>query len=427
MPMTAVEKILARTCGLPLVKPGDTVYPDPDLVFVDDGYVTYCKTQLDNHRIPKVFDPKRIVFITDHAVLYTTPAAVAKGADIRRIAREWGIERFFDVGQGGNAHVFPMEMGMVSPGHMVFANDSHCSNNGAIGALGMRAGTEIACVVATGTLWIEVPQSIRMTLKGKLQPGVYGRDFGYRLARDFSNGTYGADWDYRAIEFAGPALDHLSLAQRVAMCNSITEIGSATLFFPPNEEILAYARERAERPFEPVYSDADATYEVELTVDLDKLQPQVVMPGSPDQAVDIAGTVGKRVDHAYVGSCGSGMYEDLQVTAEVLKGRKIASGTRFFVVPGSVISERRMLKDGLTQIFQDAGAIILPAGCGPCTKGNMAPLAPGETSICTAATNFNGRMGAKDAEIYLASPATVACSAVAGKITDPREFGIGGA
>jgi homoaconitase/3-isopropylmalate dehydratase large subunit len=317
-----------------------------------------------------------------------------------------------------------MEMGYVSPGTFLFANDSHCSNNGAIGAVATRTGTEIVTVLATGTLWIEVPFTIRITLSGRLQEGVFGRDLGYRLARDFTNGTYGAEWDYRVLEFAGPALDHLPLAQRVAICNTVTEIGVANVFFPPNDAIIAYAKERARKPFTPVYSDADASYEAEIKIDLDKLGPQVVLPGAPDRATELGEAVGRKVDHAFIGSCGSGMYDDLLVTAKILQGRKVAPGTRLFIVPGTVASAKRIVDDGLMKIFQDAGAIVLPSGCGPCTKGTMAPLASGEVSICTAATNSAGRMGAKDAEIYLASPATVACSAVNGKISDPRQFGV---
>jgi len=420
MGMTATEKILARASGLAAVRAGETVYPDPDLVIVDDGYIEYSKKMLDERRIHKLFDPQRVTFVTDHAVVYTSPQMVARGAAIRKAVQEWGVKNFYDVGEGGNAHILSLESGLVSPGTFLFANDSHTSNNGAIGAVGMRTGTEIVTVLATGTLWTEVPFSIRVTLSGRLQAGVYARDLGYRMARDFTNGTYGAEWDYRVLEFAGPALDHLSLAQRVAICNTVTEIGVTNVFFPPNAAILDYAKARAQRPFTPVYSDADALYEAEINIDLDKLGPQVVMPGAPDRATSIDEAIGRRVDHAFIGSCGSGMYEDLQVTAKMLEGKKVAPGTRLFIVPGTVASAKRIVDDGLMKIFQDAGAIVLPAGCGPCTKGNMAPLASGEVSICTAVTNVPGRMGAKDAEIYLASPATVACSAVQGRISDPR-------
>lgn len=421
MGMTATEKILARASGVATVRAGDTIYPNPELVIVHDGYVASSKAQLDELKIPKLFDAKRVAFATDHAVVYTTPQLVARGAAIRKAVADWGVEQFFDVGQGGHGHIFPMEMGMVLPGTFLFANDMHCTNNGAVGAVAMRTGTEIICVLATGTMWVEVPPTIRITLSGKLQPGVFGRDLGYRIARDFTNGTYRVPWDYRVLEFAGAALEQFNLAARVAVCNTVTEIGVANVFFPPSRQILEEAQARARRPFTPVYSDPDACYEAELSIDLGGLTPQIVLPGAPDQATDIADAAGKRIDHAFVGSCGSGMYDDLVVVARILKGRKVARGTRLFIVPGTVASAKRVVEEGLMSIFQDAGAIVLPAGCGPCTRGTMAPLASGEVSIGTAATNTAGRMGAKDAEIYLASPATVACSAVAGRITDPRQ------
>ena len=313
-----------------------------------------------------------------------------------------------------------MEMGMVQPGTFAFANDMHCSNNGAVGAVVMRTGTEIISVLATGTMWVEVPSTIQVTLTGKFKNGVYGRDLGYRLARNFTNGTFGVEWDYRVLEFAGDALNGLNLATRVAICNTVTEIGVANVFFPPNQEIIEDAKKCSKRPFTPVFSDADATYESKISVNLSELEPQIVLPGAPDRASDISAAEGQKVDHAFIGSCGSGMYEDLLTTAQILQGKKVAPGTRLFIVPGTTASSKRMVEEGLMTIFQDAGAIVLPAGCGPCTRGNMAPLTSGEVSISTGATNIAGRMGAKDADIYLASPATVACSAIAGKITDPR-------
>jgi 3-isopropylmalate/(R)-2-methylmalate dehydratase large subunit len=422
MAMTATEKILARASGLGETRPGDTVYPDPEWAIVHDGYIANCKSQLDALGIHKLFDSKRVLFVTDHAVVYTNAQFVERGAAIRRAAREWGVEHFYDVGQGGHGHLFPMESGMVSPGSFLFANDSHCSNNGAIGAVAVRTGTEIVSVLATGTLWIEVPYSILITLKGKFRKGVYGRDLGYRLARNLTNGVFNVDWDYRVIEFAGEALDEIGLTDRIAACNTVTEMGVANVFFPPSKKIIEDASKVARRPFTPVYSDPDAFYEAKFELNLDTLTPQVVLPGAPDQAADISEAVGRPVDHAFIGSCGSGTYEDLQIVANILIGKKIASGTRLFIVPGTEASSKKMVSEGMMGIFQDAGAIVLPAGCGPCTKGTMGPLAAGEVSISTAATNFPGRMGSKEAEMYLASPATVACSAVAGRISDPREF-----
>lgn len=422
MGMTATEKVLALASGKTSVSAGETVYPDPEWVIVHDLYIASSKEQLDALGIPKLFDPKRVIFATDHAVVYTTPQMVARGAAIRKAVREWEVENFFDVGQGGHGHIFPMEMGMVQPGTFAFANDMHCSNNGAVGAVVMRTGTEIISVLATGTMWVEVPSTIQVTLTGQFKNGVFGRDLGYRLARNFTNGTFGVEWDYRVLEFAGDALDTLNLATRVAICNTVTEIGVANVFFPPNQEIIDDAKKRSQKPFTPVFSDPDASYESKISVNLSGLEPQIVLPGAPDRASDVSVAEGQKVDHAFIGSCGSGMYDDLLTTAQILKGKKVASGTRLFIVPGTTASSKRMVEEGLMAIFQDAGAIVLPAGCGPCTRGNMAPLTSGEVSISTGATNIAGRMGAKDADIYLASPATVACSAIAGKITDPRNI-----
>jgi len=422
MGMTATEKVLAKASGKNFVSAGETVFPDPEWIIVHDLYIASAKEQLDQLGIPELFDPNRVIFATDHAVVYTTPQMVARGAAIRKAVKEWGVKHFFDVGQGGHGHIFPMEMGMIQPGTFAFANDMHCSNNGAVGAVVMRTGTEIICVLATGTMWVEVPSTIQITLTGEFNKGVYGRDLGYRLARNFTNGTFGVEWDYRVIEFSGDALNQLNLATRVAICNTVTEIGVANVFFPPNQEIIDDAKARSKHLFIPVISDLDATYESKLSFNLSELSPQIVLPGAPDQACDITAAEGLRVDHAFIGSCGSGMYDDLLTTANILRGKKVAPGTRLFIVPGTTASAKRMVNEGLMTIFQDAGAIVLPAGCGPCTRGNMAPLTSGDISISTGATNIAGRMGAKDAEIYLASPATVACSAVTGLITDPRNI-----
>ncbi len=291
-----------------------------------------------------------------------------------------------------------------------------------MGAMAVRTGGEIISVLATGAMWVEVPFSIRVTLTGGIQKGVYGRDVGFHLAHEFTSKRFGAEWDYRVLEFAGPSLTELSLATRVAICNTATEIGVANLFFPPSDEIISNSLKCSRQAFSPVFSDEDASYECELALDLGVVKPKIVLPGSLANISDVTEAVGTRVDHAYVGSCGSGMYEDLQVTANFLKGRQVAHGTRLYIVPGSVASTKRLVDDGLMGIFIESGAIVLPSGCGPCLQGNMAPLTGGEVSISTAATNGMGRMGSKDASIFVASPATVACSAIAGKITDPRSF-----
>jgi homoaconitase/3-isopropylmalate dehydratase large subunit len=428
MGMTATEKIIARACGLESVKPGDVVHPKPDLVFLHDGQVENSKKMLDELGIDRVRNKDNVVFVTDHEVIYTTPRAAQRGANIRKAAKTWAIKNFYDVGQGGHGHVFPIETGMVLPGMFIFANDMHVTNFGAVGAFGLRAGSEVTSVLAMGTLWTLVPKTVRLTLNGKLRPGVYGRDVGFRVSKQLAGGAsgeYGVDITYRVLELAGPGLEDFGLEQRVALCNTPTEINAINIFSPPSKAVLeriAKASGKKVSDLAPLYSDADAAFEADISFDLSTLEPQVALPGAPENAVDVSTVTGKPVNHAYIGSCGSSMYEDMALAARVLRGRKVADGVRLFVVPGSVQTTKRLTEEGLMSVFQDAGAIMLQSGCGPCAGGTLGLLHSGEVSISTAATNGAGRMGAKDSECYLGSPATVAVSAVAGAIADPRSL-----
>jgi 3-isopropylmalate/(R)-2-methylmalate dehydratase large subunit len=419
MGMTAVEKILARASESLEVHAGDIVYPTPDFVMIHDGVITGAKEELDALGIDRLFDPERVMMVTDHDVVYLNDRAVARGAFNRKAARAWGVKHFFDAGQGGHGHIFPTEQGYVLPGTFYFDNDRHCTNAGGIGAIALRVGAEIGLVLATGTTWTLVPQTIRVTISGRMREGVYGRDLGFVLGKLLTNGDM--EVDYRIIEFAG-ALDQFSLAQRIALCSTPTEMRAIGVFFPPSEAVLEYARARAQRPFTPVYPDADAKYESQLRIDVSALEPQVALPGGPHKAADLSSVAGTRIDQAFIGSCGSGTYEDLEIAANVLKGRSVASNVRLLVTPGSENSTRRLHREGLLDVFQQAGAMILPAGCGPCASGRMGLLHSGEVSICTATANGAGRFGAPDANIYLGSPATVAASAVAGQIADPRNY-----
>ena len=419
MGMTAAEKILARTSGAREVRAGEIVYPTPDFVMIHDGVVTGAKQELDALGIDRLFDPERVMMVTDHDVVYLNDRAVARGAFNRKAALAWGVSQFFDAGRGGHGHIFPTERGLLLPGMFYFDNDRHCTNAGGVGALALRVGAEISRVLATGTTWTLVPESICVTIKGRLRPGVYGRDLGFHLGKLIREREI--EIDYRIVEFAGD-LDQFSLAQRIALCSTPTEIRAIGVFFPPSEAILESSRARAKRPFTPVYPDADARYESEIEIDVSALEPQVALPGGPSRASDLSRVQGTRVDHAFIGSCGSGTYEDLEIAAAILKGRTVAPHVRLLVVPGSEDSTKRLHRDGLLDVFQQAGAFILPAGCGPCASGRMGLLHSGEVSICTATANGAGRFGASDADIYLGSPATVAASAVSGSITDPRPF-----
>jgi 3-isopropylmalate/(R)-2-methylmalate dehydratase large subunit len=417
--MTAAQKMLARASGRPFVALGEVVHPDPELVIVHDGYVETVHAELSALGYRRIYRPERVMFVTDHEVSYGSQRAVERGRNIRHIAKDWDIGHFFDVGRGGHGHIFPMEGGFVRPGMFLFAYDMHCTNFGAVGALAIGAGAEITTVLATGTLWTEVPTSIRVELQGALRPGAHPRDVGFLLSKGFANGSLGIDHDNRVIEFAGPGSADLDLASRVALCSTLTEIGVANVLFaspPPGMDRSAATS---------FLSDAAAEYAGRVVFDLSILKPQVALPGGPERAVDIDTVAGTSVDHAFIGACGSSMYEDFAAAARVMRGRRVADRVRMFIGPGTNRIAERLASDGLLQQFIEAGAIVLPPGCGPCAGGAMAPLGPGEVSIATAATNHVGRFGAKDGEVYLGSPLTVAASAVAGRLVDPNSFIVG--
>lgn len=420
MGMTGVERIIARAARVGTVRAGDIVFPIPDMVMIHDNVLPGVKRALDSIGIDRLAEPQKVMLVTDHEVIYGSPRAALYGVTNRQAAKAWGVGRFYDVGRGGHGHIFPMETGLVRPGMFYFDNDRHCTNAGAIGAVGFRLGLEVARVLATGTNWIQVPKSLKLTLKGRLPSGVHARDLGAHIGKLVKTGVLPFDLDYRILEFAGD-LEALSLAQRVALCSTPTELGAYGVFFPPSEAVLDLARSVAQGPFEPKVSDADAVYEACAELSLDGLVPQVSLPGGVQQAVPVTEAVGQPIQHAFIGSCGSSMYDDLSGAADMLRGRRIADGVRLFVVPGSEQTTRRLAAEGLMQVFIEAGAVVLPAGCGPCNDAVVGPLHAGEVSISTATNNNHGRFGARDARLFLGSPETVAASAVAGCITDPRQ------
>jgi 3-isopropylmalate/(R)-2-methylmalate dehydratase large subunit len=409
------EKLLAKAIGRPRVTPGEIIAPDPELVILHDGYVETSHRHLSQLGYRRIMNPERVVIITDHNVINTSPRAVEQSRANRKIAAEWKVGHFFDAGRGGHGHIYPIEAGMVRPGMFLIAYDMHCTNFGAIGAFAMRAGPDIPVVLATGTLWTMVPKTLRIDLVGRFSDGVYGRDLGFKLSSDLTSGRLGVEYDDRVVEFGDVAVDTMPLSERVALCNTLTEIGVNNVLFPP---ISITGANNGDLNWQ--LSDVDAEFEHRLTIDLGQLSPQVALPGSPDRAVDVGVAAGRAIDQAFIGACGSAMYDDFERAALLIRGQKVAPNVRFFVVPGTIAIAQKMMETGLTSAFMDAGALFLPAGCGPCAGGVGAPLGPGEVSISTAATNGAGRMGARDAECYLASPVTVTASAIAGRIADPR-------
>ena len=419
MRLTAVEKVLAAKCGKSAVRPGEVVYPDPDFIMIHDGVVMGAKRELDALGINRLAAPDKVMMVTDHDVIYGSARAAERGAFNREAARAWGVKNFYDVGRGGHGHIFPMETGMLLPGMFYFDNDRHATNAGAIGAFGFRMGTEISRVLATGTNWVMVPRSVRLNINGRLKPGVHARDVGFHIATLIKQGVLPFDLDYRVLEYAGE-LDQFDLAARTALCSSPTEMRAYGVFLPPSEAILEHAQSKATRPFTPVYADADAQYDAQAEIDVAALEPQIALPGGVEHAVDISEIAGEPISHAFIGSCGSSMYQDMVEAARYLEGRRLAPNVRLFIAPGSEASTQRMAREGILATFLEAGAVILPAGCGPCNDAVVGPVHSGEASISTAANNNFGRFGPKDAKLYLGSPATVAASAVAGQITDPR-------
>lgn len=415
MGMTVSEKILARASKNSIVRPGDILYPEPELVILHDGYIETAYKQLTDIGYQRITNPEKVMFITDHQVIYTTPKSISQASANRKIAKKWNIKYFYDAGRAGHGHLYPMEQGLVKPGMFLFAYDMHCTNFGAIGAFAQRAGPDITAVLATGTNWTIVPPTLKIELTGSFSLGAHPRDIGFWLCNQLTSGQLGVEYDYRIIEFTGDIIKNMPISYKVALCNTLTEIGVANVIFEqPIEYIHQYPN--------ILFSDFNADYENMIKIDIREIIPQVSLPGAPENAVDIQSVKGLRIDHAYIGSCGSGMLDDFKLAAKYLERNKVANHVRLFLVPGTVQVAQQLANEGLTHLFLESGAMLLPPGCGPCAGGVGGPLGPGEISISTAATNSIGRMGSSDSQCYLGSPATVVASAVNGVISDPRDF-----
>ena len=344
---TSVQKMLAHASGLQSVQVGEIVYPTPQWVILHDGYVEIAHKELSEMGYARVAHPERVMFVTDHEVAYSTQRALLRGQTIRKVAKDWQVGAFFDAGRAGHGHLHPMEMGLIKPGMFLFAYDMHATNFGAVGALAIPVSSEITSVLATGSVWVKVPSTIRVNLKGQWREGSHPRDLGFLLAQGLSKSTWGVAGDYRLIEFAGEALNTMPLSSKVALCNSITEIGVASVLFPPHDA-----------PYDCL-SDQEAEFEAVLDFDLSSIEPQLALPGGPDLASPVTKALGTPVQHAFIGACGSGMYEDFVDAAALLKGHQIHSGVRMFVVPGTVETQKRLANDGVLQLFMDAGACLL--------------------------------------------------------------------
>lgn len=414
MGKTFAEKILALKAGIAETVPGQIVEATPDLGMSHDNTAAILKT-LKKLGLTKVKEPDRFVVILDHVV----PAALVEHAqnhkDIRQFVREQGM-RFYDVGRG-ICHQVVVEEGMSRAGDLILGADSHTTSYGAVGAFSAGIGrSEMAALWATSRLWLKVPTTLRIELSGVLPELVTAKDVILHII-----GKLGQDGAlYRSVEFAGGAVEGMSIADRFVLCNMAAEMGAKNAYVPPDEVTFAFLTGRAKGEYEPVYSDPNARYEAALKFSLSAISPQVACPHTVDNVVPISEVEGKRVDQVLLGTCTNGRIEDLRLAAEVMRGRPVQEGVRMLVLPASQRVWLQAVAEGLLEQFVEAGALVLNPGCGPCLGAHEGVLAPGEVCLSTSNRNFKGRMGSPEAEVYLGSPAAAAAAAVTGHITDPR-------
>ncbi len=421
MPMTFAQKILAAKAGVPHVEVGQIVEVEPDFCLSHDNTAAIAKT-FGKIGVRRVKNPERFVIVLDHTVPASTEKYALGHKEIREFVSLQGISNFYDAGVGICHQVLP-EKGFALPGALVLGSDSHTTTYGAFGAFSAGIGrSEMAVLYATSKIWLKTPASFKIVVHGRLEEPVTAKDLILRIIGDI-----GADGAlYRSLEFGGEAVEKMSLASRMVIANMAIECGAKNGYFAPDKKTFAFLESRAVREYTPVYPDSDAEYERVIEFDASQLVPQVAKPHTVDNVVAIDAVAGTKIDQALLGTCTNGRLEDLRLAAGILGGKAVAKGVRLLVLPASQEVLLEALSEGLIDIFVRAGALVLSPGCGPCLGAHQGVLAPGEVCLSTANRNFKGRMGSADAEIYLASPATVAASAVAGVIADPREVLKGG-
>lgn len=419
MGSTITEKILARHCGRDMVKPGELINAEIDVVMCHDVTTTPAIDMLAEKELRKVAHPERVVIIPDHFVPNKDIKSAEMVAKIRRWAKEQGIENFYELGRHGICHALLPEQGHVLPGTTIVGADSHTCTHGALGAFSTGIGsTDLAATLATGELWFKVPETIQFRLNGKLQKGVCSKDV--ILAIITRIGVDGAL--YKAMEFTGELIDDLSIEARMTICNMAIEAGGKSGIINPDQKTIDYVKARTAEPFEVLVSDSDAEYTAVFEMDVTDLEPVVAFPHLPSNGRSVSQVGDIAIDQAYLGSCTNGRIEDLRVAAQIMQGYQVAPGMRMIVVPATSDIWKQANREGLLDIFMEAGATVSAPTCGACLGGHMGILAAGERCISSTNRNFVGRMGSPKAEVYLAGPGTVAASAIEGKIADPRKY-----
>ncbi|MBW2357112.1 MAG: 3-isopropylmalate dehydratase large subunit [Deltaproteobacteria bacterium] len=419
MPMTITEKILAAHAGKETVSPGELVQVNVDLALANDITAPLAINVFHDLEARDVFDRERIALVPDHFVPNKDIESAQQVKLTREFARKHRIKHFFELGETGIEHVILPEKGLISPGDLVIGADSHTCTYGALGAFSTGMGsTDLGAILATGKTWLKVPAAIKLVYEGLLPPWVEGKDLIL-----YTLGILGvAGAVYCSLEFSGEVIRKLSMSQRFTMANMAVEAGAKNGIFEPDEITKGYIEGRSDRPGAFLRSDPDASYDQEIKIAVDDMEPQVALPHSPDNVKPVSEIDPVALDQVFLGSCTNGRLEDLRNATRLLKGRKVADGVRFIVIPGSPSIYKEAIKEGIIETFLDAGAVIGPPCCGPCLGGHMGVLADGERALSTSNRNFVGRMGHPKSEVYLASPVVAAASAVMGRIASPEEL-----
>ena len=416
MGMTFAQKVLAEKAGVGEIAVGQIVEIEPDVCMSHDNTAAIAKT-FAKIGVEKVKNPERFVIVLDH----TVPAATEKYAlghkEIREFVQKQGIAHFYDAGVGICHQVLP-EKGFALPGKLILGSDSHTTTYGAFGAFSAGIGrSEMAVLYATSKIWLKAPASFKIVVSGRLNEPVTSKDLILKII-----GKLGADGAlYRSVEYTGEAIDAMSIASRMVLSNMAIEMGAKNGVCLPDDKTFAFLEGRAVTDYTPIYPDPDAEYERVIEFDASTLVPQVAKPHTVDNVVPVEEVAGTRIDQALLGTCTNGRLEDLHLAVKILDGKTLAHGVRMLVLPASQEILVQALSEGLIDPLVKAGAMLLNPGCGPCLGAHQGVLAPGEVCLSTANRNFKGRMGSPEAQIYLASPATVAASAITGVITDPRD------
>ena len=419
MGMTMIEKILAAHSDQDELKPGDIVNARVDMVLGNDITTPVAVKEFEKIGVDRVFDKDRIAIVPDHF----TPNKDIKAAEqvnmIRKFAKKYEITNFFEVGQMGIEHVLLPEKGLTLPGEIIIGADSHTCTYGALGALGTGVGsTDMAAAMATGKAWFKVPPTIKIVYTGELKPHVSGKDLIL-----YTIGKIGVDGAlYKAMEFTGEAIENLSMDGRMTMSNMAIEAGGKAGLIAADEKTEAYLADKAQRDYTVLNADPDAEYEEVIEIDVSQISPQIAFPSLPENTKGLDEIDEKiEIQQAVIGSCTNGRLEDLRAAAEILKGQKVNENVRCLVFPGTQKIYKQAMNEGLFDIFIDAGVAVSTPTCGPCLGGHMGILAEGERAISTTNRNFIGRMGSTKSEVYLASPAVAAASAIKGYIAGPEE------